>query len=351
MSSNLTSEQLMLSEALREIFAKESPAAHVLEVWNRPDPFDEGLWRALATNGWLTLCSDDAQGGAGMGIVELSILAAEFGRVGASAPVLPSLLASLVLKESGAGSKIGAALADGSLKAAVGLSRDGIDWKSSLLERDDGKWTGQAAFVPWARHADVCLLPVDDERILCVPKERFSTSPRSTMDLGLPLADVQVRPMGSKALESLIFSHARLFDLSAVVAAAEMLGSMERCLELSLEYARVRKQFGRAIGSFQAVRHMCADMATEIENTKSVLRAAAAALTEEITSPYALYAKLQANRAARIVWTNALQVHAGIGFTWEHELHLHIKRLMSLQGLVGIQAGLSEEVFRLARPA
>ena len=171
------------------------------------------------------------------------------------------------------------------------------------------------------------------------------------MDLGLPLADVLLREVDDRELMFLSFSRTRLFDLSAVVAAAEMLGSMQRCLELSLDYARVRKQFGRAIGTFQSVRHMCADMATEIENTRSVVRAAASALSEASTSAYAQCAKLQANRAARIVWTNALQVHAGIGFTWEHELHLHIKRLMSLQGLFGTQAGLSDEVFRFARSA
>jgi alkylation response protein AidB-like acyl-CoA dehydrogenase len=135
------------------------------------------------------------------------------------------------------------------------------------------------------------------------------------MDLGLPLADVLLREADDRELMFLSFSRTRLFDLSTVAAAAEMLGSMQRCLELSLDYARVRKQFGRVIGTFQAVRHMCADMATEIENTRSVVRAAGSALSEESTSAYAHCAKLQANRAARIVWTNALQVHGNMSFT------------------------------------
>jgi alkylation response protein AidB-like acyl-CoA dehydrogenase len=347
----LTSEQSMLREALRELCATESTAAHVLEVWQEQRPFDEGLWQALATNGWLGLCSDEAYGGAGMGIVELSLLAEELGRTAAAAPVLPNLIAGLVLRESGATSELSASIVDGSTRIALGLSRDGLDFRAPLLERAGGRLNGQAAFVAWAETAHQCLLPMDGETLVCVPRNLFSTRPRETMDLGLPLADVLLHEADERGLMCLNFSRTRLFDLSAVAAAAEMLGSMQRCLELSLDYARVRKQFGRAIGTFQSVRHMCADMATEIENTKSVVRAAASALSEASTSAYAHYAKLQANRAARIVWTNALQVHAGIGFTWEHELHLHIKRLMSLQGLFGTQAGLSDEVFRFARSA
>jgi alkylation response protein AidB-like acyl-CoA dehydrogenase len=347
----LTSEQSMLREALRELCATESTAAHVLEVWQQQHPFDEGLWQALAANGWLGLCSDESHGGAGMGIVELSLVAEELGRAAAAAPILPSLIAGLVLRESGATSELSTALVEGSTRIALGLSRDGFDFRAPLLERAGGRLSGRAAFVAWAETAHQCLLPMDGETLVCVPRQLFSARPRKTMDLGLPLADVLLREADDLEIMFLSFSRARLFDLSAVAAAAEMLGSMQRCLELSLDYARVRKQFGRAIGTFQAVRHMCADMATEIENTRSVVRAASTALAEASTSAHALCAKLQANRAARIVWTNALQVHAGIGFTWEHELHLHIKRLMSLQGLFGTQAGLSDEVFRFARPA
>ena len=347
----LTSEQSMLREALRELCATESTAAHVLEVWREQRPFDVGLWQALAANGWLGLCADEAHGGAGMGIIELTLLAEELGRAAAAAPVLPNLIAGLVLRESGANSDLTTALIDGSTRFAIGLSKDGLDFRSPLLQRTGGVLNGQAAFVPWAGTADQCLLALDDETLVCIPRNLFSTRPRETMDLGLPLADVLLHEADDRELMCLNFCRTRLFDVSVVAAAAEMLGSMQRCLELSLDYSRVRKQFGRAIGTFQSVRHMCADMATEIENTKSVVRAAAAALSEAATSAYAHYAKLQANRAARIVWTNALQVHAGIGFTWEHELHLHIKRLMSLQGLFGTQAGLSNDVFRIARSA
>lgn len=350
-SCKLSFEQSMLGEALRDLFASESSAAHVLEVWKGQYPFDEGLWQSLVVNGWLGLCSDESHGGAGMGVVELSVAAEECGRAAAAAPVLPSLLAGLVLRESGSTSKIPAALVEGSAHVALGLSRDGFDFKTSLLERAGGKLTGQAAFVPWAATAHQCLLPIDDENVVCIPQHLFSAHPRKTMDLGMPLADVLVHQSDDRDLVCLGFPRARLYQLSVVVSAAEMLGSMQRCLQLSLDYARVRKQFGRAIGSFQSVRHMCADMATEIENTKSVVRAAAVALSQTPTSIYAHYAKLQANRAARIVWTNALQVHAGIGFTWEHELHLHIKRLMSLEGLMGSHAGMSEEVFRFANSA
>ena len=345
----LTSEQSMLREVLHELCATESTAAHVLQVWKEQLPFDQELWQAIAANGWLGLCSDETDGGAGMGIVELSLLAEELGRVAAAAPILPSLVAGLVLRESNTSSELSSAIVEGRTRIALGLTRDGFDFRAPLLEQVDGRLNGRAAFVAWAGLAHQCLMPMDDETLVCVPQHLFSVRPRKTMDLGMPLADVLIRGSDDSELMVINFSRARLFDLSAVVAAAEMLGSMQRCLELSLDYARVRKQFGRAIGTFQSVRHMCADMATEIENTKSVVRAAASALSVASTSVYAHCSKLQANRAARIVWTNALQVHAGIGFTWEHELHLHIKRLMSLQGLFGTQAGLSDEVFRFAR--
>jgi hypothetical protein len=110
----LTAEQSMLREALRELCATESTAAHVLEVWQEERPFDQGLWQALAANGWLGLCSDEAYGGAGLGIVELSLLAEELGRTAAAAPILTSLIAGLVLRESGATSELSALVAVGS---------------------------------------------------------------------------------------------------------------------------------------------------------------------------------------------------------------------------------------------
>ena len=106
----LTAEQSMLREALRELCATESTAAHVLEVWQEERPFDQGLWQALAANGWLGLCSDEAYGGAGLGIVELSLLAEELGRTAAAAPILPSLIAGLV-------TDIGSAVSHGAVVA------------------------------------------------------------------------------------------------------------------------------------------------------------------------------------------------------------------------------------------
>ena len=345
--TRLTADQLTLRDALRDLLAHECSASHVLEHWRGKEAVDGRLWQSLSVNGWLGLCSAESVGGAGLGVIELAMVSEEFGRVSGAAPFVPSLLASLILRESGLETAVAAGLAEGALKIALGLSEDGLDMESSPLRQTDGN-QGRAAFLPWAGAADIILLPIGDRRIVLVPSKHVTLRSRPTLDIGMPLSEVEILAPEAGARETIECSHARLLDLSRVTMAAEMLGAMRRCLELSLDYAGIRKQFGRPIGSFQAVRHMCADMATEIENTESVVQAAAFELSHAATTPLATVAKLQANRASRIVWTNALQIHAGIGFTWEFELHLPIKRLMSLQGLGGSSASLSLEAFNRA---
>ena len=343
-STGLTADQQAMRDAFRDLLARECSASRVLEHWRGREAFDGRLWQTLSVNGWLGLCSSEAVGGAGLGTVELAMASEEFGRVSGPAPFVPNLLASLALRESGCETDFAAGLADGTLKVALGLSEDGLDMDSLPLRQTDGI-QGRASFVPWASAADIFLMPIGDHRIVLVPRERVTLRSRTTLDIGMPLSDVEIVAPGPESQETIEFVRARLLDLCRVAMAAEMLGAMRRCLELSLDYARIRKQFGRPIGSFQAVRHMCADMATEIENMESVVRAAALELSNAATTPLATVAKLQANRASRSVWTNALQIHAGIGFTWEFELHLPIKRLMSLQGLGGSQASLSLSAF------
>ena len=317
MDFELSEDQLALREAARGLLADRSSPSRVRAVVDRGDGLDPELWKAMAIQGWTGLEVPESQGGLGLGAVEAAVLLEEVGRHLAPAPFLSSLLAVGALS-----------------RASIAGVTWAEPWVEALLSGDA---VGAVAWDPgapvlFAPSADVVVARVtgaDGTAALVAAEIDADRRParQPAMDLTrqlgwLDLAGREtVRLGGPEAVEALV-------DRGAAGHAAEMLGGADRALEMAVEHAKERVQFGRPIGSFQAVKHRCADMLVDVEGMRSCVYHAAWCISagDPEAAVAASTAKVWCSDAAARVMASCLQVHGGIGFTWEHDLHLYLKR-------------------------
>jgi alkylation response protein AidB-like acyl-CoA dehydrogenase len=301
MDFDLTDDQLALRDGARELLDDLASPARVRAHTASAAPFDTELWRAMVDQGWLgiELPEDLALGG-----VEVAIMCEELGRHAAPAPYLPAVLAIDVFAEAGEQDWVDR-LVDGNVLACVA-------WDP-------------AAPVPYAPSADVAIVCADDG----VYVQELATKPRRepAMDLTRELGWLQFDKDRARRIGGM-HSRERLLDRGATFTAADLLGSASRALDMAVEYAKAREQFGRPIGSFQAVKHRCADMLVDVEGMRSTVYWAAwcIAAADPEASIAASTTKVWSSDASKRVMASALQVHGGIGFTWEHDLHFFMKR-------------------------
>ena len=294
--------------------------------------YDEAVWAAMADQGWLALEVPEDEEGLGLGMVEVAVLCEQIGRRLVPAPFLPSILALGALSTAEARAEAAtkewrAALAEGSSVGCVAfvpgdrLRVDGSGPDGTL------RLTGETPPTAFAPSADVA--------VVVVPGNVYAVDVRTegrpdavpamdrTRELGVLAFDgtPAVALGGGEAAELVL-------DRAATLAGAEMLGAADRVLAMSVEYAKDRVQFGKPIGSFQAVKHMLADALVDVEGMRSTVYYAAwcAAADDGDRSLAASMAKAWCSDASRRVMGTGLQVHGGIGFTWEHDMHLYVKR-------------------------
>ena len=298
------------------------------------DGWDPALWAEIGEMGWTGLIVPVDQGGVGLSWVALVGLLEETGRALLCSPLLGTVIgqaALLVADADDLPSSWLPALASGEATAAVRLG-DGVQ-----ARQHGGGWvvTGVLPHVTHGLSADLLVIEASDG-LFVVRGEIAERTALAPLDLTRPQAEVHLggapaRRLGPTALD-------RVRDLAAVAVAAEQAGGARACLEMAVDYAKMREQFGRAIGTFQAVQHMCADMMVQAESARSAAWYAGwAAAHDEAGLP-------QAAAAARAYCCDAylhnagqnIQVHGGIGFTWEHDAHLHLKRARSTTGIMGL---------------
>ncbi len=315
MDFELSDDQVALRDAARSLLDGRSSPAQVRAVVDAGGGIDEGLWAAMVEQGWTALAVPESAGGLGMGIVELALLLEEVGAHVAPAPVLQQALALDALVAGDGPAELIEALVSGE---AIGT----VAFKPVSVDGD--RLSGRPEPVIHAPLARVLVVRSDDalwavDGIVSKPEPAMDR----TRSLGwVSLDDAPaVRLGGEDAVE-------RFVDLGAVAHSAELLGASARVLDLAVEYAKERVQFGRPIGSFQAVKHRCADMLVDVEGMRSAVYHAAWALGagDPDRSVAASTAKTWCSDASRRVMASGLQVHGGIGFTWEHDLHLYVKR-------------------------
>jgi alkylation response protein AidB-like acyl-CoA dehydrogenase len=331
----LSEDQLALRAAARDLLDDLASPARVRAVVDAGGGRDDELWKALTGQGWMGVEVPEEQGGLGLGMVEAAVLLEEVGRHAAPAPFLSSSLAL-------------GALAG----AAAGVDATGR-WVERLLT---GEAVGAVAWdagapVLYGPSADVVLAVLDGSVVAAEVdaslRPRREPAMDRTRELGwVDLDRARTFPVGGEEAVT------ALMDRGATGHCAEMLGAAERVLEMTVAYAKDRTQFGRPIGSFQAVKHRCADMLVDVEGMRSTAYWAAWCIGagDEDASVAASTAKVWCSDASKRVMASALQVHGGIGFTWEHDLHLFLKRAQLDQVSFGDAAFHRQRLADLLRP-
>ena len=324
------------------------------DATDAPAGYDEAVWSAMAEQGWLAIELPEDESGLGLGMVELAVLCEEIGRRLVAAPFLPTIVAlgALCGEEARADAAtkewreaLGLGDAVGCVAAAPGpngLTVSGPEGRARL--------SGRTPPVAYAPSADVAVVIADDGVYGVDLRAEGSPAPLSAMDrtreLGVLTFDgTPARFLGGGE------AAARLVDRAATLASAEMLGAADHVLALTVQYAKDRVQFGKPIGSFQAVKHMLADALVDVEGMRSTAYYAAwcAAAGDEEGSLSASMAKAWCSDASRRVMAAGLQVHGGIGFTWEHDMHLYLKRAQLDQVSYGDAAAHRERIATILR--
>jgi alkylation response protein AidB-like acyl-CoA dehydrogenase len=295
--------------------------------------YDDDAWREISELGWPGIFVDEEHGGQGLGAVELAILVEELGYALAPCPFLSNAAAGLVLVHAGSDEQRERwlpGIASGEARGAVGVAAN-----------------GEAALVPDADSAEVVVL-LGEGSATVHETSAAEVEPVETIDATRRFA--RVRADGGEPLPG---DAGPARDRIAAALAAELTGVAQRALEMAVSYARERKQFGRPIGAYQAVSHACAQMLLEVEGARSASYYAGwAADAEPDSLPLAAsMAKAYASDAGWRVTAAALQVHGGIGFTWEHDLHFFLKRATVDGQLFGSARAHRERVAELAEPS
>jgi alkylation response protein AidB-like acyl-CoA dehydrogenase len=301
---DLTEDQLALRAGARDVLDDLASAPRVRAHTTTDAPFDRMLWSAMVEQGWLAVEIGEANGGLGLGSVEVAVLVEELGSHAAPVPFVPTVLAIDAFATAGDD--------EWAQRLAVG---DAI----ACVAADP------AAPVPYAPTADVAVVLADDGVYAMEMTEHPRREPAMdlTRELGwLPFDRARARQLGGTD------ACTRLLDRGATYTSAALLGGAAHVLDLSVEYAKDRVQFGRPIGSFQAVKHRCADMLVDVEGMRSTVYWAAWCIgaADADASVSASTAKIWCGDASKRAMASALQVHGGIGFTWEHDLHFFLKR-------------------------
>ncbi|MEO8036139.1 MAG: acyl-CoA dehydrogenase family protein [Acidobacteriota bacterium] len=354
MDFDLSKPQRLLKQSARELLSRECKAERVRQVMANEDAYDEALWRSIADQGWTGLGVPEAQGGLALGVVELAAVFEETGRVCMPGPFLSTTFAAALIARMGTAeqqTRYLEPIATGERKATVAILEQSASWDldsielSAALHHEVFVLSGEKHFVQDAAVADTifCVARAGSELlVLPVEKESAGLSIRRTpsMDETRKSSVVTfdgVRVHHRNALPGDRASLQAAIDLATVALCAEMVGGMQWVLDTTVEYAKARQQFGRPIGSFQAVQHQCADMLLMTESSRSATYYAAWALTHDHPSASLAVsiAKAYCSDAYREVSNRGAQVHGGIGFTWEHDLQLYYKRSKASETLFG----------------
>jgi alkylation response protein AidB-like acyl-CoA dehydrogenase len=318
----------------------------------------DDFWGKLAELGWLGLVYPEAHGGVGLGLVDLTVVLEEMGRVVMPGPFFSTvLLGGLAILHAGSEAQKAAWLpriAEGEARATLALLEESARWDAAgvTVAAKPGKeggfvLSGTKLFVPDGHTADLLVVAARTARptktdpdhgvsLFLVPADRKGVAATllPTMDQTRKLAEVTLSrvEVGADALLGPLHQAwplvAKVLDRAAVALCAEMCGGAQKVLDLCIEYAKVRVAFGKPIGTYQAVKHRCADMLVAVENAKSITYYAAWAADQDAPDAAlaASMAKAFVSDAYRKVASDGIQIHGGIGFTWEHDMHLYFKR-------------------------
>ncbi len=356
MNFAFSEEQEELRRSVRRFLEDKSPMTEVRRLMETTEGFDRAVWDQMANQlGLQALAIPEEYGGAGFGYVELTVVFEEMGAALLCAPYFATVaLGANALLSSGdeaAKKDLLPGIASGETIATVAITEDDGRWDIDAITLaatstgDGWKLDGHKMFVIDGHNADLVLVAGRTDHGVSLfavdaGAAGLTATPLATMDqtrkqARLEFASTPARLVGDDGGAAPVLS--RTLDLAAVALAAEQVGGAQRCLDMAVEYAKTRIQFGRPIGSFQAIKHKCADMLLEVESAKSAAYYAgwAAAEDSEELPVVASLAKSYCSEAYFHAAAENIQIHGGIGFTWEHDAHLYFKRAKSSELMLG----------------
>lgn len=328
-----TEEQAMIGETVRGFFAENATSERTRAAM-AADGFDRALWSSFATElGLAGIALPEEQGGAGLGMVELALVAEAAGAQVAALPLLGHVMLGQALAKGGSAEQQGEWLP----RLAAGEVVSAVSWGADVSAQGE-RLSGSLPFVAHAGVADVLLvLASGDAFIVDLKGAGVSVKVHVTMDQTRPLATVTLDNAPAQKLADSKAATAGALAGGWICLAAEALGGSQATLDRTVDYSKERVQFGRAIGSFQAYKHRLADMMVEIEQARSAVYWAACAVDEgSDEATLALHAaKSFCAETYHMCAGNMIQLHGGIGFTWEHDAHLFFKRARSILSMMG----------------
>ena len=363
MDFGFSEEQEMLRKSARDFLAAESPMTYVRRMMEDDRGFTDAQWKQMAELGWMGLILPEQYGGAGGDFVDMVVVLEEMGRAVLPGPFFATVvLGGVALLEGGSDGQKASFLpkiAAGDLRVTLAQLEPNARWDAEGIElqaRKDGggyRLAGTKLFVPDAHTADVIIVAgrepgskgaegvtlfLVDAGASGVKATLLKTMDQTRKLCEVVLEDVRVpadRVLGAPGAGWKLLE--RVVDRGKVGLCAEMCGGAQKVLEMSVEYAKVREQFGRPIGSFQAIQHKCANMLVEVESSKSATYYAAWAVANDVAEAplAAAMAKAYTSDAYRHTAGEGIQIHGGIGFTWEHDMHIYFKRAKSSEVTFG----------------
>ncbi|MCW3479666.1 acyl-CoA dehydrogenase family protein [Neisseriaceae bacterium JH1-16] len=359
MNLELNQDRQMIRGAAEDFLSAYSDSAKVRAA-HAAGGIDAEAWRRIAGElGWCGIAIAEEHGGLGLGLFELALLQEQAGRFLLAAPLFATAcLAAPLLAEAGTDAARQhwlPALAAGELTATVALSARGLDpfavgdGMYAGRDGDDYLLTGRCRHVPHALGADLVIVAarfsanVESTALFALPADAATLTPLATLDQGRPVAELRLNgvrlPAEARLDDGDAAAIVRGLSRAAIALAAEQLGLALQCLDLTVAYVLERQQFGRPIGSFQAVKHRLAETMVKVEAARSAVYGAAAEADAGISDDELLLAaasaKTVADAAARFAAQEAIQLHGGVGFTWEYDPHLYFKRAQAFSHWLG----------------
>jgi alkylation response protein AidB-like acyl-CoA dehydrogenase len=363
MDFGFSEEQEMLRKSARDFLAKESPMTYVRQMMDDDRGFRDDQWKKMADLGWMGLILPEEHGGAGLDFVDMIVVLEEMGRVVLPGPFFSTaILGGVALVDGGSAvqrQEFLPRLASGDLRVTLAQLEPSGRWDADGIQLEAKpagggyRLSGTKLFVPDAHTSDLLIVAgrspgskgTEGLSLFLVDARApgVTTTLLKTMDQTRKLCEVVLKDVavpaervlgkpgeGWKRLD-------RIVDRGKVGLCAEMCGGAQKVLEMSVEYAKVREQFGRPIGSFQAIQHKCANMLVEVESSKSAAYYAAWAVANDVAEAplAAAMAKAYCSDAYRHTAGEGIQIHGGIGFTWEHDMHIYFKRAKSSEVTFG----------------
>ena len=338
MHFGLTEEQKLLQETLRSFVASECPPPRLRELFESGRGNDPALWKGLSEMGITGLVVPEAYGGAGLELLEASLAAEQMGAGALPAPFLGHVLACLALHLAGSDAQKERwlpALASGAARGSVALAEEGDAWdpESWQLRADGDVLRGRKRHVPAGADADLLVVGTAGGGLALVARgARVVAEPEAGLDRTRPVATLRFDGAACEPLApgSGASASARLRDAGLVLCAADAFGAAWQLVQMTVAYAKSRRQFGQPIAGFQAVKHQLADMATQIEPARGLFWYAAHAwdhLPDEAPRAAAIAKHHLSSRAAEVARA-AVELHGGLGFTWECDVQIWMKRIL-----------------------